>query len=214
MKIGHVIRRIRRSQERTLQQVCDAASGRVTAAYLSRIERDEMSPSVYIAAAIARALGTTVDSLLLEAEGAANTDGLPTESRTMLPVLEWGDAWQFLHGEAAPEPAGWVMPPMPAGPGMFGLVLPDDSMQALEGISWSRGGVIIIDPAREAQTEDYVLISDQGLSDRLVFRQLVADGPDRILRARNPQFPIRQIDKGWQVMGVVIGQVLDLTQNE
>lgn len=208
MKFGNAARRLRHSQGRTLQQLCDATDGQIQTGYLSRIERDELTPNVYVAAAIARALGTTIDSLL---HAGPAESAVPTESRKLLPVLEWDDVWQFVGGGTPPDPTGWVMPPMPAGMNGFGLVLRDDSMQALEGISWARGGVIIVDPSREANPGDYVLISDQSDGGMLIFRQLISDGRDRMLRARNPQFPMRQIDESWKVVGVVIGQVVDIS---
>lgn len=213
MKIGHVIRRLRHAQGRTLQQLCDAAGGRVAPAYLSRIERDEMAPSVYIAATIAKALGTTVDSLLKESEGGSNTSGMPAAARMLVPVLRWEDAGTFCRERdytRLPTPERWVMPPMDTHLGFFGLVLRDDSMQSLEGISWSRGATIIVDMSRPEQADDYVLIADQSGSGAMLFRQLATDGHDHFLRARNPQYPMRPIDDSWQVLGVVIGQVIDL----
>lgn len=214
MKIGHAIRRLRHAQGRTLQQLCDAADGRIAPAYLSRIERDEMAPNVYIAAAIARALGTTVDNLLKEAEGGGATSGLPAASRMLVPVLRWEDADTFCRERdytSLPTPERWVMPPMETHLGMFGLVLRDDSMQALEGLSWARGATIIVDNNRQEEAGDYVLIADRSGSGVLLFRQLATDGRDLYLRARNPQYPMRPIDDSWEVLGVVLGQVVDLT---
>lgn len=217
MKIGHAIRRLRHAQGRTLQQLCEAAGGSIQTGYLSRIERDELAPSVYTAGQIARALGTTVDNLLREGEGDSQASGMPAASRLLVPVLHWDDAgrfWRERDYTELPTPLGWVMPPMEARLGFFGLVLRDDSMQALDGLSWSRGATIIVDMNREAQPDDYVLISDQGGSGILLFRQLTTDGRDLFLKARNPQYPIRPIDPSWVVLGVVVGQVVDLTQGD
>tara|TARA_B100000929_G_scaffold278597_1_gene254942 strand:- start:6210 stop:6863 length:654 start_codon:yes stop_codon:yes gene_type:complete len=217
MKIGHAIRRLRHAQGRTLQQVCDASGGRIQTGYLSRIERDEMTPSVYIAAAIARALGTTVDNLLAEAEGSGQSSGFPAASRLLVPVLRWEDAATFCRERdytALPTPERWVMPPMESHLGFYGLTLRDDSMQALEGLSWSRGAVIIIDMTRDPQPDDYLVVADQNGAGPPMFRQLVSDGRELYLRPRNPQYPMRPVPDDAALMGTVIGQVIDLTLDE
>ncbi|WP_343794956.1 XRE family transcriptional regulator [Sphingomonas trueperi] len=214
MKIGHAIRRLRHAQGRTLQQVCDASGGRIQTGYLSRIERDEMTPSVYIAAAIARALGTTVDNLLAESEGVGHTSGFPAASRLLVPVLAWEDAITFCRDRdytTLPTPKRWVMPPMESHLGFYGLILRDDSMQALEGLSWSRGAVIIVDMSREARPDDYVVMTDGHGAAPPIFRQMITDGRDFYLRPRNPQYPMRPVTPDYHCMGVVIGQVIDLT---
>jgi len=217
MKIGHAIRRLRHAQGRTLQQLCDAASGRIAPAYLSRIERDEMAPSVYIAAAIARALGTTVDNLLVEAEGGSEASGLPAASRMLIPVLRWEDAATFCRERdytALPTPERWIVPPMEPHLGFYGLTLRDDSMQALDGLSWSRGAVIIVDMTHEPQPDDYLVVADQNGAGPPMFRQLVSDGRELYLRPRNPQYPMRPVPDDAAIMGTVIGQVIDLTHED
>lgn len=220
MKIGPVIRRLRHDQGRTLQQLCDATSGRIAPAYLSRIERDEMAPSVYIAAAIAKALGTTVDVLLSEAnrDGPKAASGMPGATRMLVPVFQWDEAYQFVrdrdYGDL-PTPVRWVLPPMMKEKlGYFGLELRDDSMQSSEGLSFTRGGVIVVDQQLEAKVDDYVVIADQKGEGTPLFRQLTSDGQDLFLRPRNPQYPTRPVTDDHVALGVVVGQVLDLTPEE
>ncbi|KAE9624222.1 helix-turn-helix domain-containing protein [Parasedimentitalea maritima] len=215
MKIGHAIRRIRHAQGRTLQQLCDAAGNGIQTGYLSRIERDELAPSVYVAAAIAKALGTTLDSLIAESEGRVEAGGMPSASRLLVPILPWESAHQFVEERDytnLPTPEGWVTPPMESHLGYFALRLRDDSMQALDGLSWSRGGIIIVDLSRDPEPDDYVVVADQGGKGAPLFRQMTSDGRDLFLRPRNPQYPMRQVDDNWAALGVVIGQVIDLTQ--
>ncbi|MCK2185714.1 LexA family transcriptional regulator [Halomonas sp. YJPS3-2] len=220
MRIGPVIRRLRHDQGRTLQQLCDAAGGRIAPAYLSRIERDEMAPSVYIVAAIAKALGTSIDTLLSEASGDAPpaAAGMPRATRMLVPVLQWQDAFRWVrdrnYGDM-PTPIRWVFPPiMKEQLGYYGLELHDDSMQATEGLSFTRGGVIVVDQNHEAQVDDYVVIADEGGKGKPLFRQIISDGKDLFLRPRNPMYPIRPVTDGHVALGVVVGQVLDLTSGE
>lgn len=176
-----------------------------------------MAPSVYIVAAIAKALGTTVDALLSEAASDAPPAaiGMPRATRMLVPVLRWQDAHQFVrdrnYGDM-PTPLRWALPPiLEEKLGYFGLELRDDSMQAGEGLSFTRGGVIVIDQQRKAEVDDYVVIADKGGEGTPLFRQLISDGQDMFLRPRNPQYPTRPVTDDHLLFGVVVGQVLDLT---
>jgi transcriptional regulator with XRE-family HTH domain len=62
--IGRVLRRIRQTQGRTLQDVADAAG--VSLAYLSEVERGRKEVSSELLAVICRALGIALPDLLDE----------------------------------------------------------------------------------------------------------------------------------------------------
>jgi transcriptional regulator with XRE-family HTH domain len=72
MKIGQVIREIRKAQGATLEEIALAAD--TNASNLSRIERDEQGYSPETLDRIAVALGTTVSALHLRMESAAKPD--------------------------------------------------------------------------------------------------------------------------------------------
>ncbi|WP_320772938.1 helix-turn-helix transcriptional regulator [Streptomyces sp. CRN 30] len=63
--VGDVLRRERRSQERTLKDVADAA--RISMPYLSEVERGRKEASSEVLAAAARALGLGLGDLLTRA---------------------------------------------------------------------------------------------------------------------------------------------------
>lgn len=65
--VGGVLRRERRAQERTLQDVADAA--RISMPYLSEIERGRKEASSEVLAAAAQALGLGLGDLLSLAQG-------------------------------------------------------------------------------------------------------------------------------------------------
>lgn len=65
--IGDVLRRERQAQERTLQDVADAA--RISMPYLSELERGRKEASSEILAATARALGLRLSDLISLAHG-------------------------------------------------------------------------------------------------------------------------------------------------
>lgn len=78
MKIGQVIREIRKAQGATLEQIALAAD--TNASNLSRIERDEQGYSPETLDRIAVALGTTVSALHLRMESAAKPASTQTQS--------------------------------------------------------------------------------------------------------------------------------------
>ncbi|MEV6612524.1 helix-turn-helix transcriptional regulator [Streptomyces sp. NPDC051051] len=65
--VGDVLRRERQAQERTLQDVADAA--RISMPYLSEVERGRKEASSEVLAAAARALGLSLGDLLARARG-------------------------------------------------------------------------------------------------------------------------------------------------
>ncbi|MFJ4692203.1 helix-turn-helix domain-containing protein [Streptomyces sp. NPDC088766] len=65
--VGDVLRRERQAQERTLQDVADAA--RISMPYLSEVERGRKEASSEVLAAAARALGLSLGDLLARAQG-------------------------------------------------------------------------------------------------------------------------------------------------
>ena len=78
MKMGQIIREIRKAQDATLEEIALAAD--TNASNLSRIERDEQGYSPETLNRIAVALGTTVSALHLRIESAAKPDRKPNQS--------------------------------------------------------------------------------------------------------------------------------------
>ena len=78
MKIGQVIREIRKAQGATLEEIALAAD--TNASNLSRIERDEQGYSPETIDRIAVALGTTVSALHLRMESAATPGRKPAKA--------------------------------------------------------------------------------------------------------------------------------------
>lgn len=78
MKIGQVIREIRKAQGATLEEIALAAD--TNASNLSRIERDAQGYSPETLDRIASALGTTVSALHLQMESALKPARKPTQS--------------------------------------------------------------------------------------------------------------------------------------
>lgn len=222
MKIGNVIRQLRRQQELTLQQVCDAIGNNMQTGYLSRVEQDKLTPSVYTVADIAQALGTTVDTLL------KNNDTFhaykETKACRKIPVFPFSDGSNPFAVGASPTlaPRPTIPSPIDVPLGSFGLVLDDDSMQSNEGLSFSKGGVIIVTPyegnpyIKEGKPAlgDYVIVHAQSAAPGTppLFRQLIADGSDVMLRPRNSRYPIRPLPSDPKFVGRVVCQVLTIEE--
>lgn len=67
MKIGRIISALRKDRNLTQEEV--ALEAETNAAHISRIERGDRQPSLAMLEDIARALGTTVSSICVAAEG-------------------------------------------------------------------------------------------------------------------------------------------------
>jgi transcriptional regulator with XRE-family HTH domain len=91
--IGEVLRRERKAQDRTLQDVADAA--RISMPYLSELERGRKEASSEILAATARALGLRLSDLVDLAHsrlGEYQTSAQPAAARASVGALGSRDA--------------------------------------------------------------------------------------------------------------------------
>lgn len=78
--LGAVLRRVRRAEGRTLQDV--ATRARISIAYLSEVERGRKEPSSEVLVAVCRALGIRVVDLLAEATSELLAAELTTDLRS------------------------------------------------------------------------------------------------------------------------------------
>jgi transcriptional regulator with XRE-family HTH domain len=211
MKIGHVIRRLRHAQGKTLQQLCDATGGQIHTGYLSKIERDQMTPNVHLAASIARSLGVTVDDILSMAEG-DHSFSLPVERRRLVPVVAWSDYHTLEYGyqPGVSKPQRWVSPPHTMSEYAFALDVTDTSMQTTDSFSFGALGVILVEPDRRPKHSEYVVAFSKAAS-KALFRRYITDGVEDFFSALNPQFPMRKFTDEWSITGVVTGYVLDIS---
>lgn len=211
MKIGHVIRRLRHAQGLTLQQLCDASGGQIHTGYLSKIERDQMTPNVYLAAAIARALGVTLDDILSLAEGGLGVS-LPVEKRRLVPVVSWSDYHTLEHGyqPGASKAERWVSPPHTMSEHAFALDVTDTSMQTADSLSFGALGTILVEPDRKPKYTEYVVAYSRGAK-KALFRRYITDGVEEFFSALSSQYPMRKFTEEWSITGVVTGYVLDLS---
>lgn len=204
--IGAAIRNRRQALGWGLQKLIDASGADLSTGYLSTIETKDQAPSVYVAEALAKGLGTTVDTLLREARD-PQAISPPAEHAQRVPVLPWELAADWAKNPDAkrlPANTAWIMPPDTAPGRIFGLVVRDELMQAPTGPSFPFGYTIFVDPTRTEAPGDFIVGHD-GDPAALVFKKLHRDGQLWYLRALNPQFPMQQLGDKFEVIGVVVG---------
>ncbi|EMF0828756.1 hypothetical protein FA213_27720 [Pseudomonas aeruginosa] len=205
-RIGAAIRKRRQALGWGLQRLIDAAGGDMSTGYLSTLETTDVAPSVYVADNLAKALGTSVDTLLAEAR---DPDSItpPGEPAQRVPLIAWEMAAEWARNPDAKRlPAGtcWIMPSETPPGRVFALVVRDELMQAPTGVSFPRGYTIFVDPMRKAAPGDFI-IGHLGDPASPVFKKLTRDGAMLYLRALNPQFPMQQVGDTFEVVGVVVG---------
>lgn len=204
--IGTAIRMRRQALGWSLQRLIDASHIEMSTGHLATLETKDVAPSVYVADALAKGLGTTIDVLLKEA---ANPKGFtaPSEHAQRVPVIPWSLAAEWaLNPDPTRLPTGtaWVMPPEVPPGRVFAMTVRDESMQAPSGVSFSMGYTIFVDPSRKALANDFI-VGHLGDPAAPVFKKLTLDGSAYWLRALNPQFPMQQMGDTFEVIGVVVG---------
>jgi SOS-response transcriptional repressor LexA len=204
--IGTAIRMRRQALNWSLQRLIDASHIEMSTGHLATIETKDVAPSVYVADALAKGLGTTIDVLLREAADPVGFSA-PSEHAQRVPVIPWNIATEWARNpDPRRLPAGtvWVMPPETPPGKIFAMTVRDESMQAPSGISFTPGYTIFVDPGRKGGANDFV-VGHLGDPASPVFKKLTLDGSAYYLRALNPQFPMQQVGDTFEVIGVVVG---------
>lgn len=206
--IGPVIRRRRRDIGWNLQQLSDAVGGKVSVGYLSMIETGKSQPSLSHVARIAKALGTSVDSMIDEAT--AEGFSAPLEPVRRVPVVPWEIVSEWVSNpDPTRLPGGtpWILAIDNPVHRQFALRVRDEAMQGPTGLAFPIGANIHVDPDREASIGDIIVFED-GRGGDATFKKLVRDGSQQYLRALNHQYPMTAFDESVRVLGVVTGMTL------
>lgn len=204
--IGTAIRMRRQALGWSLQRLIDASHIEMSTGHLATLETKDVAPSVYVADALAKGLGTTIDVLLKEASDPKGFTA-PSEHAQRVPVIPWPLASEWGRSPDPKRlPAGtqWIMPPECPPGKTFAMVVRDEGMQAPTGISFPAGYTIFVDPGRKAVANDFV-VGHLGDPAAPVFKKLSLDGSAYYLRPLNPQFPMQQVGDTFEVIGVVVG---------
>lgn len=206
--IGPAVRRRRREIGWGLQKLCDEIESPMYPGYLSDIETGKINPGIDKAYFIAKALRTTLDTLLSESmqEGPPRA---PSEVVSRVPVIPWSRATEWVENpdiSRIPPESAWELPIDNRGTRGFYMRVIDDSMHAPAGPSFAEGSLIYVDPTMPVQANDFIVgyAGDRSMPD---FKKLVKDGSQQYLRSLNPQFPVRPLPENFVILGVVTGCV-------
>ena len=229
--VGTAIRRIRKEQGRTLEDVASRTRS-LDPGNLSRIELGKQGYTDESLHDICNALGITVASLYAEAggqmgsvkmEGKLNLTGeVPLlsvsdvvgvvkkyrENKTLSLrriLSEWMPEGYSMGESFVPITSG-----VKIGSGSFGLRVTGDSMyDASTGQGFPDGCIIIVDPDAQAKSGSYVIARDDGMEEP-TFKQFVVDGGRRYLKPLNRRYPLIETTAALEVIGVVRLMTLEM----
>lgn len=133
--------------------------------------------------------------------------GIAYSSPKKLPILTFDMLSKGVDGvdfNSAPESDFFC--PVSASPRTFAIKVREDSMAP----PFFEDEILIVDPDKEAQSNDYVVVSVSGMSEP-VFKQFqVLDGI-RMLRATNPNYPSElrylKMDESSHFLGVIVSHI-------
>ena len=165
---------------------------------------------------LAAACGVTVEDLLSKGDIslAGNSFSRANVGHTMVPIVShvaaggWSEAVDIYATGVAEE---WCLCPVKHGKRTFALRVRGVSMENLGSrTSYSDGDIIFVDPDRHADNGSMVVVLLEGEKEA-TFKQLVAEGERKFLRALNLSWPERmvEINGNAKFCGVVIGKWVD-----
>lgn len=143
----------------------------------------------------------------------SNTEQIVTSSLREVPLVSWVQAGKQTAVFDPYQPGAseaWEPITVSASKYTFALRVRGDSMVARDGTGFPEGTTIIVDPALQARHNDFVVVRFND-SDEATFKRLVVDGPNRILRALNPDYPPITVTEDAHVSGVVVESYLRKT---
>jgi SOS-response transcriptional repressor LexA len=135
--------------------------------------------------------------------GYANARHVVEPSATV-PLISWVQAGRPMPAETwDPETLEHLLVARKYGPRAYALRVRGDSMvDPTSGKGFPEGCYIVVDPDGEARHGSYVIVRFTG-SDEATFKQLIHDGPRRLLRPSNPRYPIIEMNGEAEIVGVV-----------
>lgn len=187
----------------------------VSEAYLSQVtsEKTKRNLGSDVARRIEKAMRRKAGWMDVSHSGVEPAEGQRV-SVVWVPVLTWAEAAHFGSVVMDRRPAMTI--PTAAtvagrllSPRCFALRVTGDSMVNPTGRpSYPAGCTIIVDPDRDAQNGDRVIVKVPGV-DEPAFKVYTVDSGQTWLRALNPQYPTLPWKEGMAIVGVVVQTVID-----
>jgi SOS-response transcriptional repressor LexA len=133
-----------------------------------------------------------------------NTEPVP-ETLGRVPVISWVAAGnpQIVADPYAPGLAEeWIDTEVAVSRHTFALRVRGLSMLRPDGTGFPDGAIIVVEPELEARHKDYVVVRFPN-TDEATFKQLIIDGPNKLLMSLNPAYPPITITEDARLCGVV-----------
>lgn len=128
-----------------------------------------------------------------------------SEGATRLPLISWVSAGMRDHAHDPYSPGtaeAWVEFGSIASDTAFCLRVRGTSMVRPDGTGFPDGCIIAVEPKRKPRSGDYVVVRFND-SDEATFKQYFVDGPLKLLKPLNPEFPTLQVTPDAALCGVV-----------
>lgn len=145
---------------------------------------------------------------LREALEGAGTAVPPPRSR--LPLISWaipGGRGDAANPYAPGAAEAWIGFEAEASQEAFCLRVRDDSMVRPDGSGFPAGCIIAIEPRRRPRSGDFV-VARFAATDEATFKQFIVDGPVRLLKPLNTQFPTLTATPDCLIVGVVFEKLI------
>lgn len=186
---GPIIKRLRLDAGMTQEDLCAATDYVLQNGYLSQLERKPKAISFMVLNAICKALNVSVSDMLRELEG-----GEPTQTLTHKDAVvrdSRGNRTESVIPVTANLPSD-----------SYAIRVENSTMEAPAGISYYKGGYVIIAPCSKAESgNDYVFLID----DQLVLARYDTDGRRHLLSYLNPAYPKETLSSEPDVKGRIVG---------
>ena len=116
-----------------------------------------------------------------------------------VPKINWSDVTDYilLKTKFSIEEDSLVHTSLAISENGFALLVDDDKMEP----EFKLGEVLIVDPDLSFQSGDYVVVVHGG--HKPVFKQIVSDGANWLLKPLNPRYPIDSMTEEHTVVGVI-----------
>ena len=208
MEIGRAIREARKAKGWTLEELAHQVG--TDSGNLSRLERGRQGASQDLLIKILDALGMPLGSTIAAESMRSNIESADVQ-RSAVPVISWAQAGQWTGTDVMTaftvgDVEEWVACPVPHGPRTFVLRVRGESMfSPYERRSFRDGDLIYVDPDRNPETGSMV-VARIGIALEPSFRQLIAEGDHKFLKALNPAWPepITLVNEDTTICGTVI----------
>lgn len=187
--------------EKLTQEIIAERCGWSGQSIVSQYMRGRLALNLEAAAQLARALNIPLERISPELASKAKTpqflgntsSPLPKPGR--IPVLSWDNAgcWPEPGGQqAVGDVEEWIVfGDENTNKNAYALRVQGESMLDPAGpVSFSEGDMIIVDPDKTPENRSLVVVRQSG-SSSLVFKQLIIESGERLLKALNPSWPNR-----------------------